>query len=139
MQAFFDYCFCRIGPSHRQRQHNLVFRAVGVTFDSYAQKYRSYWKRRCPFRGAQPPENVPFLNLHIKSGCRYTKDPTLRTYGYLSDTLTFDDFVLVSEEGRIDVLAGDAAAWVNAQFINERRGGTSFARIGKRPRGNPLQ
>lgn len=94
MQAFFDYCFCRIGPSTRQRQYNLIFRARGVTFRQYADKYQTYWKRRCPFRSGEPPRDVPFLNLHIKSGCRYTKEKALRTYGYLSDMLIFDDFVL---------------------------------------------
>jgi len=94
MQAFFDYCFCRIGPSYRQRRYNLIFRAQGVAFDSYAQKYRGYWKRRCPFGATKRPKDVPFLNLHIKSGCRYTKEKALRTYGYLSDMLIFDDFVL---------------------------------------------
>ncbi|MFQ6132130.1 MAG: hypothetical protein ACE5R4_08845 [Armatimonadota bacterium] len=94
MQAFFDYCFCRIGPSTSERQQNLVLRARGVPYRTYASKYALYWERRCPFRAGYEPQDIPLLNLHVKSGCRYTKSKALRTYGYISDMLIFDDFVI---------------------------------------------
>jgi len=94
MQAFFDYCFCRIGPTTRERQHNLVLRARGVPFQAYADKYTRYWERQCPFRAGYEPDDIPLLNLHVKSGCRYTKSKALRTYGYISDMLIFDDFLI---------------------------------------------
>jgi hypothetical protein len=94
MQAFFDYCFCRVGETTMHRRYNLVFEARGVALDVYTNMYHSYWKQSCPFNKSDIPDNIPLLNLHIKSGCTYTKNKQLRTYGYLSDMLIFDDFVI---------------------------------------------
>jgi|GEM_PF-5081358 hypothetical protein len=94
MQAFFDYCFCRVGETTIQRRYNLVFHAVGIQFKVYSKMYHSYWKTSCPFNDNQAPDNIPLLNLHIKAGCTYTKNKQLRTYGYLSDMIIFDDFVV---------------------------------------------
>lgn len=93
MQAFFDYCFCRVGDTPMQRRHNLAFRAEGVPFETYRDMYSGYWRKKCPF-GHDKSDLIPFLNLHIKQGCTYTKNKQLRTYGYLSDILIFDDFVI---------------------------------------------
>lgn len=94
MQAFFDYCFCRIGETTIQRRYNLVFRSKGIKFNVYSNMYHTYWDDSCPFNIDEKPDNIPFLNLHIKYGCTYTKNKQLRTYGYLSDMIIFDDFVI---------------------------------------------
>jgi len=94
MQAFIDYCFCRVGETTIQRRYNLVFRSVGIGFNVYSNMYHTYWDSSCPFNNDEKPDNIPFLNLHIKYGCTYTKNKQLRTYGYLSDMIIFDDFVI---------------------------------------------
>jgi len=94
MQAFFDYCFCRVGETTIQRQYNLIFEAIGVNLEVYSNMYHNYWDRSCPFKESGIPVNIPLLNLHIKVGCTFTKNKQLRTYGYLSDMIIFDDFVI---------------------------------------------
>lgn len=92
MLAFFDYCFSRIGTV-RQRRYNLVFRPKGISYNVMEKMYKNYWKNKCPF-GLDELDNIPLMTLHLREGCRYTKNKQLRIFGYLSDMMIFDDFVL---------------------------------------------
>ena len=88
-----DYLVCRNGESVRHRYSNLAMRFENVNFENMAQKFIRYYETMCPFN----PDNEEidrYLTLHLKDGCRYTKQKELRIYCYMADLLIFKDAAL---------------------------------------------
>lgn len=87
-----DYLTCRNGPSVRHRYRNLAMHFKNVDFHEMKKMYSRYYER-CPFN-PNYKEIDRYLTLHLKDGCRYTKQKELRIYCYISDLLIFSDAVL---------------------------------------------
>jgi len=91
--AGIDYLKCRTGPTIRHRYRNLAMNFEKVKYKQAAKKFHSYYDNNCPFRkNYGPPDR--YLTLHLKDGCRYTKQKELRIFCFLADILIFKDAVL---------------------------------------------
>lgn len=88
-----DYVRCRVGPTIRHRHVNLAIEFSEVPFALARDKFRSFHARKCPFRAGYG-EADPYLTLHLRDGCRYTKQKELRVFCFYADLVIFKDAVL---------------------------------------------
>jgi len=88
-----DYLMCRRGETVRHRHRNLAMRFRNVSFAKMQEMFVRYYRDRCPFNPGQV-EIDRYLTLHLKDGCRYTKQKELRIYCYIADLLIFRDAAL---------------------------------------------
>lgn len=88
-----DYLTCRHGETVRHRHRNLVIHFRNVKFEKIKEMFVRYYKDECPFN-PQYEETDNYLTLHLKDGCRYTKQKELRIYCYIADLLIFRDAAL---------------------------------------------
>jgi len=88
-----DYLMCRCGETVRHRHRNLAMRFRNVSFAKMQEMFVRYYRDRCPFNPGQV-EIDRYLTLHLKDGCRYTKQKELRIYCYIADLLIFRDAAL---------------------------------------------
>jgi len=88
-----DYLVCRTGQTIRHRYRNLIMHFKEIEYESMKEKYLRYYFRSCPFNPKYDKIDR-FLTLHLRDGCRYTKQKELRIYCYIADLLMFADAVL---------------------------------------------
>ena len=88
-----DYLTCRHGETVRHRHRNLAMRFRNVRFERMKEMFVRYYNADCPFN-PEYQETDSYLTLHLKDGCRYTKQKELRIYCYIADLLIFRDAVL---------------------------------------------
>src|SRR5205809_1861826 len=91
--AVIDYLHCCNVSTIRYRYRNLVMNFAQVPFKDIAEKYQRFYDHDCPFRSGYK-EVDRYLNLHLREGCRFTKQKELRTFCFLSDVLVFADNLL---------------------------------------------
>lgn len=88
-----DYLACRLGETVRHRHRNLAMRFENVKFKKMKKMFVRYYRNECPFN-PKYKETDSYLTLHLKDGCRYTKQKELRIYCYIADLLIFQDGTL---------------------------------------------
>lgn len=88
-----DYLVCRNGDTVRHRHRNLAMHFPNVSFKKMKKMFVRYYKEECPFN-PRTGETDSYLTLHLRDGCRYTKQKELRIYCYIADVLAFKDAVL---------------------------------------------
>jgi len=88
-----DYLACRLGETVRHRHRNLVIRFENVKFKKMKKMFTRYYRKECPFN-PRYKKTDSYLTLHLKDGCRYTKQKELRIYCYVADLLIFQDGAL---------------------------------------------
>ena len=89
----FDYCYCRMGTSIRERYRNLILHFPNISFSKVKAQTSKYHERDCPLRKDYAGVNRS-LSLHLREGCRFTKPKELRIYFYFADMVVFKDQVL---------------------------------------------
>jgi len=103
MMAFFDYAFCRIGPTHEDRDKNLIYMPMPASRpqrleDEFSKDgYHRFWERKTAFRKVAI-DNVrdQFRVSHeLQYGGVFIMDKPSRIYGYFSDIIVFDNAMLV--------------------------------------------
>ena len=88
-----DYMVCRNGETVRHRHRNLVMYFPNLKFKDMRKMFIRYYKEECPFN-PKNKETDSYLTLHLRDGCRYTKQKELRIYCYVADALVFRDAAL---------------------------------------------
>jgi hypothetical protein len=88
-----DYAKCRVGPTVRHRHVNLAIEFSELPFALARDKFRNFHARKCPFRAGYDKAD-PYLTLHLRDGCRYTKQKELRIFCFYADLVIFQDAVL---------------------------------------------
>lgn len=94
-----DYLRCRKGRKVADRHTNLavMFRMAPVS--DIEEKYQAFYEKRCPFREdynelRHSSGGIPYLNLHLKEGCKFTKQKEIRQICAFADILIFRDGVI---------------------------------------------
>jgi len=88
-----DYAKCRVGPTVRHRHMNLAIAFSELPFRLAREKFRHFHARACPFRDGYDRADS-YLTLHLRDGCRYTKQKELRVFCFYADIVIFQDAVL---------------------------------------------
>jgi hypothetical protein len=91
--AGIDYLECRNGPTVRHRYRNLAMEFRNIKFSDVAKMYTEFYQNSCPFRKGYGKADR-YLTLHLREGCKSTKQKELRTFGYLPDILLLNDAAL---------------------------------------------
>ena len=89
----YDYSFCRYGPTKEARHTNLVVHLPKVSSDQIASKYTRFYDTRCPFKAAAV-DDPRDLALHLREGCRFTKQKELRVFFSFADVVVLSNLVL---------------------------------------------
>ena len=89
----YDYSFCRYGATRDDRHTNLVVHLPRVGSNQLAEKYRRFYDRGCPFK-EESVDDARYLALHLREGCRFTKQKELRVFFSFADVVVLDDLVL---------------------------------------------
>ena len=89
----YDYSFCRYGATRDDRHTNLVIHLPRVTSDQIARKYGHFYNTKCPFKDGTT-EDPRYLALHLREGCRFTKQKELRVFFRFADVVVLSDLVL---------------------------------------------
>lgn len=90
-----DYLMCRKGPSFENRYRNLAINFQNAGLEQLLQKSRLFYERDCPLARA-PSEgiDIPYLMLHLREGCKYTKQKELRVFCFFADIILFRNGLL---------------------------------------------
>ena len=96
MIGYYDIAFTRSGRSTRERIHNLVAYADGVSMEEVLGVMNTFNAKTCPFAKEFAPSNSKKYNYHLKNGCKETKSKPVRIYAELADIVVFKDGVLIS-------------------------------------------
>jgi hypothetical protein len=90
-----DYLCCRQGPTRDHRHSNLCVHYPKASLEQVMAMSQRYHKRRCPLQGdllrRAPDRNY---TLHLRDGCRYTKQKELRTTCFFADLIIFRDGII---------------------------------------------
>ena len=89
----YDYSFCRYGATRDQRHTNLIVHLPLVTSDQIASKYEHFYNTKCPFKDGTE-QDPRYLALHLREGCRFTKQKELRVFFNFADIVILRDLVL---------------------------------------------
>ena len=89
----YDYSFCRYGATKDDRHTNLVVHFPWVGSDQLAKKYGRFYDIGCPFKD-ESVNDARYLALHLREGCRFTKQKELRVFFYFADVVVLGDLVL---------------------------------------------
>lgn len=94
--AAIDYLHCRNGPTYEDRHVNLVIEFPSSTMNDLFNKTSSFYNTRCPLKWEQlnSVEDAIYLMLHLRDGCRFTKQKEIRTFYYFADGIILKDGVL---------------------------------------------
>ncbi|MEA3401285.1 MAG: hypothetical protein U9R79_08620 [Armatimonadota bacterium] len=91
-----DYLRCRNGPTRQHRFRNLVLHLPNVSIEEIVGKAQRFYERDCPLHGDAEDANLNRLySLHLREGCRYTKQKEIRTFCAFADMIVFNDGVVV--------------------------------------------
>lgn len=89
----YDYSFCRFGPKKTDRHTNLIIHFPNITLNDVKKKYFHYYKSRCTFQRDYNCDSQ-YLTLHLRDGCKFTKQKEIRIYFYFADLMILNDCVL---------------------------------------------
>lgn len=91
-----DYLHCRTGPSYEDRHTNLIIEFTNASIGDMLSKASSFYCNSCPFNTekVEDAEQATYLMLHLRDGCRYTKQKEIRVFCYFADGIIFNDGVL---------------------------------------------
>ena len=89
----YDYSFCRYGSNKADRHTNLIIHFPKIEFEQIVRKYQSYYTGRCPFKDADM-DDPGYLTLHLRDGCKFTKQKEFRIFFYFADIIILKDKVL---------------------------------------------
>ncbi len=91
-----DYLQCRTGPTTEHRHSNLVVHFPELSVESVVAKGQRYHKQSCALQYPAPQASANRLyGLHLREGCRYTKQKEIRIICSFADVVIFNDGVLV--------------------------------------------
>jgi hypothetical protein len=102
MFAWFDFAFCRSGPTPEEREINLIYfptkagKARSISPDFANKGYRRYWQYTSSLRLTRPLrlEEQFQISHELRFGGIYRMNKPLRVFGYLADLIVFDDAML---------------------------------------------
>lgn len=89
----YDYSFCRFGKLKTDRHTNLIIYFPNIKFEKVKEKVEKYYKNRCPFRKSFS-FNPEYLTLHLRDGCKFTKQKEIRIFFYFADMIILKDKIL---------------------------------------------
>lgn len=91
-----DYLRCRNGPTRQHRYRNLVLHMPEVSIAQMVGKAQRFYERDCPLcLGADEVSANRFYSLHLREGCRYTKQKEIRTFCAFADMIVFRDGIVI--------------------------------------------
>lgn len=90
-----DYLCCREGPTREHRYRNLCVHFPKASIAQIVSKCQYYHSNKCPLRRdytkTRPDQ---YLTLHLRDGCRYTKQKELRTTCFFADMIILKDAII---------------------------------------------
>jgi len=91
-----DYLRCRNGPTPQHRHTNLALHLPNISISKVVDKAKRYHSNSCALRynKCQASGNR-YYSLHLREGCRYTKQKEIRMLCAFADLIIFQDGVLV--------------------------------------------
>lgn len=90
-----DYLCCREGPAPMSRRRNLGILFPSASMRQLTEKCRAFHQTGCPL--SWPPDRArasPYYTLHLRDGCRYTKQKEIRIICYFADFIVFEDGIV---------------------------------------------
>lgn len=91
-----DYLCCRDGPTVRHRHTNLGLWFPRVSITELINKAKTYHRNTCALRYNTVEANANrFYTLHLRDGCRYTKQKEIRMFCAIADIVIFKDGVIL--------------------------------------------
>lgn len=93
--AALDYLECRAGPTKDHRFRNLAVHFSNTSIADLTDKAQRYYTHDCPLQFAKSSGKLDrYYMLHLREGCRYTKQKEIRIFGWFADIIIFKDAVL---------------------------------------------
>jgi hypothetical protein len=95
MPLAFDCMFCRLGPTPRERDVNLIIDLSELTFSDFAEFHKNIHDKS-PLGKTSPPkkQNLPKYSLHLTQGYIHEIKDFIRQYCYAADIIVLKDFVV---------------------------------------------
>lgn len=91
-----DYLRCRNGPTRQHRFRNLILHMPQVSIGEMVGQAQRFYERDCPLCwGAQDANLSRLYSLHLREGCRYTKQKEIRTFCAFADMIVFKDGIVI--------------------------------------------
>ena len=95
MPLAFDFMFCRLGQSPRERDRNLFIDLSEISFKEFA-RYHKTIHDSSPLGSTTPPakKEIPRYSLHLTEGYIHELKDFIRQYCYAADLIILRDFVV---------------------------------------------
>lgn len=95
MPLAFDFMFCRLGTTPRERDVNLIIDLSELSFADFA-KYHKNIHDNSPLGNISPPtkKDLPKYSLHLTQGYIHELKDFIRQYCYAADIILLKDFVV---------------------------------------------
>lgn len=91
-----DYLGCRNGPTPQHRHTNLALHFPRLSINEVVDKAQRYHANNCALRYDQKQASGNrYYSLHLRDGCRYTKQKEIRMFCAFADLIIFSDGVLI--------------------------------------------
>ncbi|MCE5240274.1 hypothetical protein LLH23_17560 [bacterium] len=92
-----DYLTCRNGPTTQHRHSNLIISFPRASISQVVDKAQRYHRANCPLQMEEDEirQGDRYYNLHLREGCRYTKQKEMRTICSFADMVVFADGILL--------------------------------------------
>ncbi|MGB8781257.1 MAG: hypothetical protein WCD81_11505 [Candidatus Bathyarchaeia archaeon] len=95
MPLAFDFMFCRLGITPRERDVNLIIDLSELSFADFASFHKSIHDASPLGSISQPSRRIlPKYSLHLTQGYSHELKDFIRQYCYAADILVFKDFVV---------------------------------------------
>jgi len=91
-----DYLRCRNGPTRQHRMRNLVLHLPYLSISTMVDQAHRFYERECALRlGTEDANLSRRYSLHLREGCRYTKQKEIRTFCAFADMIVFKDGIVI--------------------------------------------
>lgn len=95
MPLAFDFMFCRLGVTPRERDVNLIIDLSELSFKEFADFHKAIHDKSPLRNNTPPPEaSLPKYSLHLTQGYTHEFKDFIRQYCYAADILIFKDFMV---------------------------------------------